>query len=57
MCMHLAGRLSYAAARFLHENCVARWYKEWNVLERAPLVDGLPHTEWNIPIPCPTHDE
>jgi hypothetical protein len=28
-------------------------------LERAssaPLVDGLPHTEWNVPIPCPTHD-
>jgi hypothetical protein len=30
-----------------------------NALERAssaPLVDGLPHTEWNVPIPCPTHD-
>src|ERR1700735_5284674 len=22
----------------------------------APLVDGLPHTEWKVPIPCPTHD-
>jgi len=55
--MHLADKLPYAAARLPHENYVARRYKEWGMgirLERAssePLVDGLPHTEWNVPIP------
>jgi hypothetical protein len=54
--MHLADGLPYTAARLPHENCVARRYKALERASSAPLVDGLPHTEWNVPIPCLTHD-